>query len=151
MYNDKVIYKVVIWECFWISLWKEKEALTHISLNYYISTIAVLNTLRCSFWPMYTHIDVAHIARKTYSESVSMESPFLTMISNYNIKCQLFDSNFTTMTTNVLLHSCMLHYEINHSPNLTQHLYCSLLNNTEYKHSHWAITEPLSCLKWESC
>ncbi len=27
MYNDKLIYKVVIWVFFGISLWKEKEAL----------------------------------------------------------------------------------------------------------------------------
>ncbi len=27
MYNDKLVYKVVIWVFFVISLWKEKEAL----------------------------------------------------------------------------------------------------------------------------
>ncbi len=27
MYNDKLVYKVVIWACFGISLWKEKVAL----------------------------------------------------------------------------------------------------------------------------
>ncbi len=27
MYNDKIVYMVVIWMFFWISLWKEKEAL----------------------------------------------------------------------------------------------------------------------------
>ncbi len=27
MYNDILVYKVVIWVFFWISLWKEKEAL----------------------------------------------------------------------------------------------------------------------------
>ncbi len=28
MYNDKLVYKVVIWVFFGISLWKEKAALT---------------------------------------------------------------------------------------------------------------------------
>ncbi len=27
MYNDQLVYKVVIWTCFGISLWKEKVAL----------------------------------------------------------------------------------------------------------------------------
>ncbi len=31
MYNDKLVYKVVIWVFFGISIWKEKEILTHYS------------------------------------------------------------------------------------------------------------------------
>ncbi len=36
MYNDKLVYKVVIWVFFGISLWKEKVALmllVHIAIN----------------------------------------------------------------------------------------------------------------------
>ncbi len=31
MYNDQLVYKVVIWACFGISLWTEKVALTSSS------------------------------------------------------------------------------------------------------------------------
>ncbi len=33
MYNDQLVYKVVIWAIFGISLWTEKVALTYIYLN----------------------------------------------------------------------------------------------------------------------
>ncbi len=38
MYNDQLVYKVVIWEFFGISLWKEKVALTvaDFTTNYII-------------------------------------------------------------------------------------------------------------------
>ncbi len=34
MYNDKLVYEVVIWVFLGISLWKEKEALTIINREY---------------------------------------------------------------------------------------------------------------------
>ncbi len=33
MYNDKFVYKVVIWVFWGISLWKEKETLIYTSLD----------------------------------------------------------------------------------------------------------------------
>ncbi len=33
MYNNKLVYKVVIWEFFGISLWKEKEALIELNMR----------------------------------------------------------------------------------------------------------------------
>ncbi len=33
MYNDKLVYKVVIWVFSGISLWKEKEALNSVCSN----------------------------------------------------------------------------------------------------------------------
>ncbi len=48
MYNDKIIHKVVIWECFWISLWQENEALScllcSIGLLYFFIDLTVHGT-----------------------------------------------------------------------------------------------------------
>ncbi len=40
MYNDKLLYKLVIWVFFGISLWKEKEALI-ISIFFIQTTLYV--------------------------------------------------------------------------------------------------------------
>ncbi len=34
MYNDQLVYKVVIWAFFGISLWKDKVALTYARMQY---------------------------------------------------------------------------------------------------------------------
>ncbi len=39
MYNDQLVYKVVIWVFVWISLWKEKLALTTIPLSGIVYTL----------------------------------------------------------------------------------------------------------------
>ncbi len=44
MYNDQLVYKVIIWAFFGISLWKEKVALTRISHNH-----IMLNFESCLF------------------------------------------------------------------------------------------------------
>ncbi len=43
MYNDQLVYKVVIWAVFLISLWKEKVALSTMSKT--INNILLLHTI----------------------------------------------------------------------------------------------------------
>ncbi len=54
MYNDKLVYKVVIWEYFGISLWTEKVALNLRKKHIYV--------LRSSIWLVAAYISVWTLA-----------------------------------------------------------------------------------------
>ncbi len=55
MYNDKLVYKVVIWAFFGISLWKENVALMcSLLLNEYAASILYRLPILCGKVCLYT-------------------------------------------------------------------------------------------------